>query len=92
MDYFDPTKMPTPLLAIINIISNIFFSIIGGIIVYLWNSLYSENSVLPYYGLLFLTACYITLIVLSYTILRAMYNRYVHYIELRLYTGRNNVL
>jgi len=82
--------MPTPLLAIFMIISNIFFSVIGGIVVILWNTTSSTKSALPYYGLMVIFACYITLIVLSYTILRSIYNRYAHYIELRYYMKNEN--
>lgn len=91
MENFEPSKMPTPLLGIFIVLNNIFFSTIGGIIVILWNETKKSDSPLSYYGLIFIIACYLTLIVISYNILRAIYNRYTHYIELRYYMRENNL-
>ncbi len=90
MEFFESQNMPTPLLAVISIISNIVFTVIGGIIILLWKSFDVTKSAAPYYGLIVIFACYLTLLIISYVFIRAAYNRYVHYVELRLYNIKNN--
>jgi len=85
MEYFDASKMPTPLLATIITISNIFFTAIGCLIMYLWTRMDGNSVILPVYGLLIVLSAYITLLIISYVCVRAVFNRYVHYIHLRLF-------
>ncbi len=63
-------------------ISNIFFSVIGGVIIYLWKSTNIESLSLLY-ALLIIGCAYITFLIVSYVLVKAVFNRYVHFLHLR---------
>lgn len=84
MEYFDSTKMPTPLMAFIITLSNIFFTVFGGVIIYLWQKM-NDNSMSLIYELLIVTCGYITFLIISYVLVRAIFNRYIHFLHLRLF-------
>lgn len=85
MESFDDRKMPTPLLGLIHCINSLLFTGIGGVTVYLYMNYSNNKSILSFYGIIMILACYIAAMVILYVILRLIFNRYIHYIYIRSY-------
>jgi len=85
MQYVDSRRMPTPLLAIVSIISNILFTMVGGFWMYAWTELDSPDTKIPLYSIIILTTCFITLIIIGYVILRCTFNKYIYTVQLRTF-------
>ena len=56
--------------------------------VYLWKKK-DGDSMYPVYELLILGAAYITFLIISYVILKVVFNRYMHFLHLRSFIQRD---
>ena len=85
MNGLDARKIPTPWLVMFNTINNIVFTLIGGVIVYLYYNYINNVHVLDFYGLLIVLSAYTTFNILSYILLRTVYNKYINLIQVAVF-------